>query len=171
MATTDDLLRYLFRNGIEYSLCTHIQTNSMLELSLDIGVPEYCIARTSVLRIDDQVWMVVAPGDRKLDFTAVRNIFHAKKIPELDQNDRPIYFPGCDPATIPPFGNFYGVSVLADRSFSDCKRIVVPAYSRVRSVFMRWCDFVPLVDPLVAEICQTVQRPSLRKRELDTASS
>jgi Ala-tRNA(Pro) deacylase len=157
MATTSDLLHYLLLNGVEHSLLTHISASSTRELSSVIGIAERYVARTSIVRAGDRLWMVVVPGDRKMCSPALRDFFGVSDIREIDQSDRSLYFPDCDPVTIPPFGNLYGIPVLADQSFSYDRRIVFPAYSRMKSIFMRWCDYVRVVDPVVAEFCEKNQ--------------
>jgi Ala-tRNA(Pro) deacylase len=154
VATTNDFLHYLLHNGVEHSLLTHKDVGSTRQLSSAIGVAERHIAQTSVVKAGDHFWMVVIPGDREICFPALRDILCASEIQEMDQSDRSLYFPDCDPMAIPPFGNLYGLPVLADRSFSSGRSIIFPAYSRMKSVFMRWQDYVRLVDPAVGEFSE-----------------
>jgi prolyl-tRNA editing enzyme YbaK/EbsC (Cys-tRNA(Pro) deacylase) len=160
MATTNDLLHYLFHNRVGHSLLTHISASSARELSSAIGVPEHYIARTSILRAGNRLWMVVVPGDCSVCSNALRDILCVNDIQEIDHNGRSLYFPNCDPTTIPPFGNLHGFPVLADRSFSCRQRMIFPAYSRMKSIFIRWRDYVRLVDPVVAEFCEKNRRHS-----------
>ncbi len=152
MVNTQELLKYLSTNDIEFSVLKHPHAKSAEDISFFTHLPVRYIVQSIPMQIDGNNWMAVIAGGRKVNYNAISRILQAKKIFEGQYIDWMQFFPHCDFETIPPFGNLYGFSVLADRSLQEGKRIIFSACSNTQSIFMRWDDYYRLVQPVVAGI-------------------
>jgi Ala-tRNA(Pro) deacylase len=61
-------------------------------------------------------------------------------------------FPDCETGAMPPFGNLYGMTVLADESLSELDEIAFNAGSHRELVRMSWTDFEKLVRPRMTKL-------------------
>ncbi len=169
MATTQELLKYLYSNDIEFSILSHGRNKSAFEISRETGLPVRYIVQTVPIQIDGQNWMVVLPADHKINFSSICKVLNANKIEEGPDDDWPQYFQNCELSTIPPFGNLYGFRVLADTSLEKGRRIIFSACSNAQSIFMRWDDYNRLVQPVVAEISDALSAADSKIREMSVS--
>ena len=165
MATTHDLLKYLTANEVEYSLLAHGSVDSTDDLAKAVRVPARIIVQTTLVKVDEHCWMIVTPGDRKINLASICKILGGNSIHACDLSDWNFYFPNCEINTMPPFGNLYGISILADKSLEQGRRIVFSAYSRTQSIFMRWDAYVSLAKPIVADICGVCPTPQFQTEQ------
>jgi Ala-tRNA(Pro) deacylase len=165
MATTQELMKYLTDNDIEFSVLKHSPVKSAFDISLAAHLPVRYIVQIVPIQIDGHSWMIILPADRKINFNAICRILHAKDIRDGHEKDWSIFFPNCELSTLPPFGNLYGFQVLADISLQEGKRIIFSACSNTQSIFMRWDDYTRLVQPLVAEISKALPMSDSEKAE------
>lgn len=62
---------------------------------------------------------------------------------------------GVEVGGVPPFGNLFGLKVIADRRLFENEKIVFNAGDRRFSIAMRSSDYKRLVDPDIADITVT----------------
>ncbi len=61
------------------------------------------------------------------------------------------HFPDCETGAMPPFGNLYGMAVLADQSLAKDEEVVFNAGSHRELVRMAYKDFERIVRPVVGK--------------------
>lgn len=96
--------------------------------------------------------MLVMPADRKFDKDKVKALFGARdqrfatevEVAELTQ--------GVEAGGVPPFGNLFGLRMVADPELFENEKIVFNAGDRRFSVAMRAEDYKRLVQPDIIEI-------------------
>jgi len=169
MATTQELLKYLSDNDIEFSILSHGKAKSALDISDKTRLPVRYIVQTVPIHINGQSWMIILPADRIINFSSIYNVLKAKNIEEGHNNDWSQYFPNCELDTVPPFGNLYGFRVLADASLEEGRRIIFSACSNTQSIFMRWDDYARLVQPFIADISKASPFADSNRKEQSTS--
>lgn len=95
---------------------------------------------------------VVVPGDAKFDAKKVRNAINAKDIRFATPEEVAELTDGIVPGGVPPFGNLFGLVVVADASLFDHEELIFNAGDRRFSIAMKTADYRRVVAPLVAEV-------------------
>lgn len=96
--------------------------------------------------------MLVFPADRKLDSKAAKRVLGAKSIRFASEDEVRHVTRGVEVGAIPPFGNLFGLDVVADRGIFEQERIVFNAGDRRFSIAMTSADYRTLVRPIEAAI-------------------
>lgn len=96
--------------------------------------------------------MLVFPADKQFDKRKVKTYFNARDIRFATEAEVTALTHGVEPGGVPPFGNLFGLRVIADPSLFDNENIVFNAGDRRFSVSMRAQDYKLLVNPELAEI-------------------
>jgi Ala-tRNA(Pro) deacylase len=101
--------------------------------------------------------MLVFPADRKLDSKRAKLASGAKSIRFASEDEVTEVAQGVEVGAIPPFGNLFGLEVIADRSLFEQEKIVFNAGDRRFSVAMASADYRRLGHPTEADIVQLVE--------------
>jgi Ala-tRNA(Pro) deacylase len=170
MNTTQEFLKYLAANDVDYRIFKHDKALTIHHLAQEIHLPIHFIVRFTLIRIDGYCWMIVLPAVRRVNFNAICRALDAINIREEHENDWSFLLPDCEISTIPPFGNLYGFRVIADTSFQEGKWMIFNAFSPTQSVFMRWEDYARLVQPVIADISKALPMSEYQQRQADVST-
>jgi Ala-tRNA(Pro) deacylase len=105
-----------------------------------------------VVTMDGTLAMVVVPASRHVDLVLLKQATGANSVHLATEDQFREKFPDCETGAMPPFGNLYGMTVLADESLSRDKEIAFNAGSHRELVRMAWEDFERLVQPRILRI-------------------
>jgi len=115
-------------------------------------IPGKDLAKTVVVKIDGKLTMAVVPASRHVDLALLKKAAGAKTVELASEEEFKDRFPDCELGAMPPFGNLYGMAVLADESLSQDKEIAFNAGSHRELVRLAWHDFQRLVQPKMVQI-------------------
>jgi Uncharacterized conserved protein len=104
----------LAASGISYEIVRHGPVNSLAEAAAVRGIEPAQIAKTIVVRRDDDDYLfVLVPGDRKISWPKLRDLLGVKR---LSMPDAATAFAvtGYERGTITPFGSLHPWPVIAD---------------------------------------------------------
>jgi len=96
--------------------------------------------------------MLVMPADRQFDKNKVKHCFSARDLRFATEGEVKDLTGGIEPGGVPPFGNLFGLRVVADPTLFENERIVFNAGDRRFSVAMYSADYRRLVNPEVIDI-------------------
>jgi len=96
--------------------------------------------------------MLVIPADQKFSNDKVKAALGAKDIRFATEEEVEEVTSGVKPGAVPPFGNFFGLEVVCDKSLFDNEKIVFNAGERTFSVAMKSGDYQKLAGPKVLSI-------------------
>ncbi len=96
--------------------------------------------------------MLVVPGDKRFDIDKVKTLFSAKDIRFATEDEVKEITSGILPGGIPPFGNLFGLKVIADPSLFENEKIIFNAGDRSFSIAMKSEDYKKIVGPEITEI-------------------
>lgn len=96
--------------------------------------------------------MLVFPADLRFDNAKVKTLFGAKDLRFASEDEVAQLTNGVQPGAVPPFGNLFGLDVVADPAIFQNAKIVFNAGDRCFSVAMRSADYRSIVNPQVSDI-------------------
>jgi Ala-tRNA(Pro) deacylase len=149
MKQIDRLLRYLNENGVRYQLISHLPAFTAHQVAAASHVPDKDLAKTLLLKADDQYWIAVLRADQRLNERMLRSVLDKANVSLAPEEDLEGLFPGCELGAMPPFGSLYGLPVMVDSLLAAEEEIVFNACTHTESIRMRFEDFEGLAKPLV----------------------
>jgi Ala-tRNA(Pro) deacylase len=145
---TERLERWLREQGVAFRLLEHAPVFTSEEASRVRGTPIEAGAKALVLRAEDQPVQVVLPGHRRVDNARVRAVLGTRTL-RFATPEELFALTGCVPGAVPPFGNLFGLPVLADAELAGREEIAFNAGSNAVSIVMRAADFIRLSEARV----------------------
>ena len=98
--------------------------------------------------------MLTMPADTRFDNDKVQGVFRAKDIRFASEAEVKEITGGVEPGGVPPFGNLFGLKVVADPSLFENEKIVFNAGDRSFSLAMNSKDYRELVKPEIESIIE-----------------
>lgn len=113
-------------------------------------------AKALILRIKQngttKFVMAVLPGDQKFSKQKIQHIFNSKDLRFATVEEISEITDGVQIGGVPPFGNLFGLEVVADESLFINEKIIFNAGDRRYSIAMKSEDYKKVVNPTVASI-------------------
>ncbi len=122
-------------------------------------IPGTVVAKTVVVKADNQFVMAVLPASARVDFPVLRETLRAKELRLAKEAEFEGLFPDSEVGAMPPFGNLYGLPVYADESLASDRAILFNAGTHQDAIRMSYRDFARLAEP---QICSFAARPGMR---------
>jgi Ala-tRNA(Pro) deacylase len=151
MAIPARLKTYLEENGIHYQVLYHSRVYTAQEVAAAQHVSGKELAKVVMIRVDDELAMIVLPASLMLDIDKLKGVFRGKKTKLASEEEFQGLFPDCEIGAMPPFGNLYDLRVYIDTALAEHPQIVFQAGSHVETISMAYDDFANLVQPEVAD--------------------
>jgi len=151
MAELGDVINYLKRNGVPYEVIEHAPAFSAHEVAVASNVPDKGLAKTIIINTNDKYFMMVIPGDHRLEEFKLHDLMKAKDLHLAHEDDLKPLFPDCELGAMPPFGNLYALPVYIDKELMKEKEIIFNACSHTKSIRLKMEDYMQLVKPVIAE--------------------
>ncbi len=140
---------FLDKNNVEYEIIKHPETYTAQETAEVAHISGTHIAKTVIVKIDDDMAMAVLPANQKVILQELREITGADHVQFAAEEEFEDMFPGCELGAMPPFGNFYGMEVFVAPSLSKDNEIIFNGGTHRDLVKMSYQDFERLVEPQV----------------------
>jgi Ala-tRNA(Pro) deacylase len=140
---------YLDLQHVPYQHHIHSSAFTAQQLAAAERVPGIMVAKTVVVKADDQFVMAVLPGTAKVDTAALKDALNAREVQLATESEFQQLFPDSDVGAMPPFGNLYDLPVCADESLTRDEEIVFNAGTHKDAIRMRYSDFSRLVEPRI----------------------
>jgi len=154
------LEKYLDSRDIPYMVIRHSKAYTAQEVAHAAHVPGKELAKTVMVKIDDNLAMAVLPAIFNVDFELLREASGAKVVMLAGEEDFQQMFPECEIGSMPPFGNLYGIETYVAQSLVENEDICFSAGSHSELVQMKFRDFQGLVEPKVARISRRRRTPA-----------
>lgn len=160
--TVERIKSLLDQYHCDYVCFEHAEVRTSEEAA--IVRPEYSIsqgAKALIIRAklknvpkeeEKQFIQVVVPGDMKFDTKKVCGALNAKDVRFATPDEVAELTDGIVPGGIPPFGNLFGLVVVADTSLFSHEEMIFNAGDRRFSIAMKTADYRKIVNPLVVEV-------------------
>jgi len=112
------------------------------------------IVRVKISESNKKFVMLVLPGDLRFDNSKVKNIFGAKDVRFATESEISEITKGVQVGGVPPFGNLFGLEVIADPKLFENEKIIFNAGDRRFSIAMFSKDYEAVVKPQITSIIQ-----------------
>lgn len=142
------LKNYLDEQNVKYISITHSQAYTAQETAQSAHIPGKEMAKTVILKINDQMVMVVLPASEKVDLDLVRGATNAESVQLADEREFEKLFTNCEIGAMPPFGNLYDMPVYVEESLGENENIAFNAGSHTELIKLLFEDFERLVQPV-----------------------
>ena len=136
----------------KYTEITHDEVITAVEASKvrkDITLKEG--AKSLILKVKgkgiERFVNVIVCGDAKFENKLLRRILNVSDISFASPADVELITDGVKPGGVPPFGNLFGLEVIADENILKNEQIAFSAGSRYKTIVMSITDWKNLVTP------------------------
>ncbi len=149
---TKKLKAFLDSHQIKYVTCTHSQAFTAQEIAATAHIPGKEMAKTVMVKIDDDMAMVVLPATDDVDLWLLRDATGAEHVKLANEREFKNLFPDCEIGAMPPFGNLYDMPVYVAASLAEDEEIAFNAGTHTELIKLPYHDFERLVQPKVLEL-------------------
>lgn len=146
---TRKLKEFLDAHRVKYITLTHSPAFTAQEIAQSAHVSGREMAKTVIVALDGRMVMAVLPASHRVDLETLRAAAGAKSVMLASEEEFKYRFPDSEIGAMPPFGNLYGVDVLAAESLMADREMVFNAGSHSELIRMSVADFARLVHPRV----------------------
>jgi prolyl-tRNA editing enzyme YbaK/EbsC (Cys-tRNA(Pro) deacylase) len=152
---TRQITDWLHQNNCWFQTFEHAPARTSEEASkLRPGFTLHQGAKALIVRIqnpqkEERFVMLVYPADLRFDAKKVKSILGVKDLAFATEEEVGSVTGGIQVGGVPPFGNLFGLEVLADESLFANERIIFNAGDRRFSVAMKSEDYRRLVRPKI----------------------
>ncbi|HXW96757.1 MAG TPA: YbaK/EbsC family protein [Gemmatimonadales bacterium] len=147
---------FLDDQGVRYVTITHSPAFRAKEIAAAAHIPGKEMAKTVMVKIDGEMAMLVLPASMKVDFGRLLDATGAQEVELAHEREFKSLFPDCEPGTMPPFGNLYGLRTFVAEELTDDEEIAFIAGSTTEVIRLSYRDFERLVRPRVLPFRITV---------------
>lgn len=149
------LKTFLDENNIKYVSIIHSQAYTAQQTAESAHIPGKEMAKTVMVKIDNELAMLVLPASEKADLDLVKSAINAGSVQLASEGDFKDLFPNCEIGAMPPFGNLYGIPVYVEESLTRDENIAFNAGSHTELIKLSYTDYNRLVKPKVVRISTT----------------
>jgi Ala-tRNA(Pro) deacylase len=143
------LTEYLDKHKVKYIVISHSPAFTAQGIAALSHTPGKELAKTVVVKLDGELTMTVLPASFQVDVGLLKKATNAKSVELASEEEFKGRFPGCETGAMPPFGQLYGMDVIADESLAKDKEIAFNACSHRELIRLAWEDFERLAEPKV----------------------
>jgi len=140
---------FLDSQNIKYVTIKHSPAFTAQEVAASSHISGKELAKTVIVKINDEMAMFVLPSFFQIDFDLLKNVTGANTVKLAAENEFKDMFPGCEIGSMPPFGNLYDMEVYVAESLTGEKEIAFNAGSHTELIKMAYKDFERVVKPKV----------------------
>lgn len=145
------LREFLDNKNVPYVVISHSVAYTAQGIAALAHIPGKELAKTVMVRLDDELAMAVLPASALVDLPSLRAAAGARTVALASERDFKDRFPDCETGAMPPFGNLYGMAVFVDENLALDKEIAFNAGSHRELVRLAYADFARLVKPKLAK--------------------
>ncbi|MCP3978321.1 MAG: YbaK/EbsC family protein [bacterium] len=141
----------LDREQVRYVTISHSPAYTAQEIAATAHVPGKELAKTVMIKLDDEMHMAVLPASSMVNFTRLKGLTGVSTAELATEQDFVNRFPGCEVGAMPPFGNLWDMKVFVAEELTQDEQIAFNAGSHTELVRLSFGDFVRVVEPRVCD--------------------
>jgi len=147
MAISDRLRALLGGAKVKYTTAKHPVAYTAQEIAAAQHVPGRQLAKSVLIKTDQGPVLAVLSASYLIDLKKLKAILRAKSLTIGKEADIKERFPDIEVGAMSPFGNLYGVPVVADKELGTSEHIVFNGGSHTETIKLRYKDFAALAKP------------------------
>lgn len=145
------LVDYLNRSNASFQLQHHPVAYTAAEVAQAAHVQGAHFAKVVMIKIDDELAMVVIPAHFHLELDLLQDSFDGRSLRLAEEREFRHRFPRCETGAMPPFGHLYGVVTYVVTLFDEDSDIAFNAGTHTEIIRMGFRDFLRLAHADVLE--------------------
>ena len=149
----EKLMEFLDQEKVSYQIIRHTPSYTAQGVAAATHISGKELVKTVIIKINGIFAMAVVSASGRVDIPAMRRELGTLDIVLASEAEFKDRFPGCETGAMPPFGNLYGMAVIADNSVTLDEEIAFNAGSHAEVVRLAYRDFERLVAPRIMRIC------------------
>ena len=150
---TRKLVDFLDQEKVPYQIIRHTPSYTAQGVAAATHISGKELVKTVIVKLDGVVSMVVVPASQRVNIPGLRRALGTMDVLLASEEEFKDRFPGCETGAMPPFGNLYGMPVIADVSVTEDDEIAFNAGSHAEVIRLAYRDFERLVAPRIMQIC------------------
>jgi Ala-tRNA(Pro) deacylase len=147
MSVAIRLKQLLDSSNVPYKVEVHPPAYTAEQVAEAAHVSGYDLAKVVVVVADDSHVMVVLPANHKIDLAALQKLLGATSIRLAQESEFAKDFPDCEIGAMPPFGNLYGLPLVASEALRQDEVVYFNAGTHREIVQMRREDWERIARP------------------------
>ncbi len=147
MTISSALHQYLNRAGVPYEVTLHERTNCALQTARTASISADMLAKGVLLRRANGYLLAIVPASRQVRLEEVGDCLH-EPVCLATESEVSELFDDCEPGSIPPIGEAYGVQTIVDERLEGLHDIYFEAGDHYSLVHLKGQDF----DELTADV-------------------
>jgi Ala-tRNA(Pro) deacylase len=152
MTISPKIKNFLDKEKVKYEIAEHPLAYTASEVAGAQHVPGKKMIKSVIVKADSDFVMCVLPAIHRVDFAKLKKVLGSSKIELADEEEIATLFPDYDVGAEPPFGQLYGLKVIADSILEEDEEIIFNAGTHTDVVKMKFADFKRIVNPTLANI-------------------
>ncbi len=152
MTISPKVKEFLDKEQVKYEVAEHPLAYTATEVAGVQHVPGKKMVKSVIVKSGKDFIMCVLPAIHLVDFSKLKKALNTKDVQLADEEEIANLFPDYDVGAEPPFGQLYGLKVVADSSLDEDQEIVFNAGTHTAVVKMTFADFKKIVQPSLANI-------------------
>ena len=145
------LVQYLTERGVNFEVREHEEAFTAQRVAAAEHVEGWSFAKVVLVLVDGDLQMLVLPAPERVDLDVIALALGARTVRLASEREFAGRFTDCELGAMPPFGNLYGIRVVADTTLAGSDRIVFEAGTHTTTIAMPWADYVRLVRPAIVD--------------------
>ncbi|VAW58808.1 hypothetical protein MNBD_GAMMA08-1261 [hydrothermal vent metagenome] len=141
------LKNFLDENDTKYISIMHSMAFTAVEVAKSSHIPSRELAKTVIIKVDNELAMAVVPANYKVDLNILRETLNTAQVELADEAEFTPRFKDCEVGAMPPFGCLYDMEVYIAESLSEDEKITFNAGSHLEAIQMDYKDYENLVKP------------------------
>ena len=146
------LKSFLDDNRIRYTILVHSPAFTAPEIAASAHIKGKALVKCVMINADGKHHMVALTANQRVRLEKLRDALGARDVRLEREEDFRKLFEDCEPGAMPPFGNLYGIPVIADGALYEDEEIAFSGGNHTSVVKMAFADFERLVKPKKADI-------------------
>lgn len=143
------LKEFLDRNDIKYVSISHSPAFTAQEIAANAHVPGQELAKTVVVKLDNELSLAVLPASYQIDLDLLRTAADAETVELASEDEFRDRFPGCEVGAMPPIGSLYEMRTFVSGSLAEDETIAFNAGTHSELIRMSYRDFEKVTQPTV----------------------
>lgn len=144
------LISYLNNKKIHYDILHHPEAFTAQTIAAAEHVKGRHHAKVVMVKSANEHLMTVLPSNSRVDLEKLESAVGRPVALEPEPEFKSL-FPDCDPGTMPPFGNLYGLPTYVDRTLAKEDYIVFEAGTHTDAIKLQYKDYERAVNPFVED--------------------
>ena len=141
------LIDFLDNEHVKYVTIGHSPAYTAQEIAALTHIPGKELAKTVIVKVDDELAMVVLPASEMVRLDHLRRTLVTEFVELANEDEFKGAFPDCETGAMPPFGNLYGMKVFVDQSLREDDEIAFSAGSHDELIRLPYAEYERLVHP------------------------